>query len=59
MGAKLRCLKCKDVITSTFVHDFRRCKCGAIFIDGGDEYTRYGGQPEDMEWVKDGEITDE
>ena len=55
MGSKLRCLRCKDVIESKFRHDFRRCKCGAIFIDGGEEYTRYGGYPEDMEWVEEEE----
>ena len=53
MGSKLRCLRCKDVIESKFRHDFRRCKCGAIFIDGGNEYTRYGGYPEDFEWVEE------
>ena len=52
MGRKLRCIKCKDVVESRSVHDFQACKCGAIFIDGGNEYTRIGGHPEDMEWVE-------
>jgi len=55
MGRKLRCLKCKDVVESKSVHDFQGCKCGAIFIDGGNEYTRIGGYPEDMEWEKEEE----
>ena len=55
MGRKLRCLKCKDVIESKSIHDFQRCECGAIFIDGGNEYTRVGGYPEDMEWVENEE----
>ena len=53
MGKKLQCNKCHSVIESKSVHDFQRCKCGAIFIDGGEEYTRYGGYPEDMTWVFD------
>lgn len=24
-------------------HDFVRCKCGASFLDGGDDYFRAGG----------------
>lgn len=38
----LKCLKCGDVIFSKHRHDFRRCKCGACFVDGGDDYFRYG-----------------
>lgn len=40
--SRLRCKKCDDIIESKHVHDFRYCKCGAIFIDGGLEYLRYG-----------------
>lgn len=36
------CLKCGDIITSTDRHDFKSCKCGAIFVDGGYEYARAG-----------------
>ena len=36
---KIRCLKCNDIIESKHVHDCKYCKCGACFIDGGDEYT--------------------
>ena len=53
MGQILRCLRCGDEIQSKSVHDFKRCKCGAIFIDGGDEYTRWGGFEEDWEWVEE------
>lgn len=38
----LRCKKCGDVIESTHVHDFKYCKCGECFIDGGLEYRRAG-----------------
>jgi len=44
MGVKVRCLKCGDVIESKHVHDFKVCSCENIFIDGGNEYVRYGGK---------------
>ena len=45
----LKCKKCGDVIESTHVHDCVGCSCGAIFVDGGHDYLRRGGNPEDME----------
>jgi len=51
MGCKLQCNKCKDIIESKSVHDFVRCKCGTIFVDGGDEYCRYGGEIEDVKFL--------
>lgn len=39
---KVRCKKCNDIIESKHSHDFVRCKCGSIYIDGGNEYQRYG-----------------
>jgi hypothetical protein len=45
---KAQCRLCKDIIESTFRHDFRRCKCGAIFVDGGHDYMRRGGKFEDI-----------
>lgn len=50
VGPKVRCRKCLDVVQSKYRHDFVRCKCGAIFIDGGGDYTRCGGNPEDFDW---------
>jgi len=47
---RIQCKKCEDVIESLYGHDFKHCKCGAIFVDGGLEYTRYGwpgGDPKD------------
>ncbi len=46
---KARCCKCGDTIESKHVHDFVACKCGAIFVDGGRDYLRRGGEPEDIE----------
>lgn len=37
---KIKCRKCGDVIESVFTHDLKRCKCGAVEIDGGKEYLR-------------------
>jgi len=41
----LKCGNCDDVIFSTYRHDFRKCKCGASFIDGGLDYMRAGYLP--------------
>lgn len=36
------CSECADAIWSRNRHDFRYCKCGATFVDGGRDYLRYG-----------------
>lgn len=46
---RARCRKCSDVITSTFRHDMRWCKCGAIAVDGGRAYLARSGNEEDIE----------
>lgn len=46
---RARCKKCGTVITSTHRHDWVSCKCSAIFVDGGNEYLRRGGNLEDIE----------
>ena len=43
-----KCLKCNDVVESKHVHDFRFCKCQSIFVDGGKDYIRRGGNVSDM-----------
>lgn len=43
-----QCAKCGDIIESTYQHDFVSCSCGAIFVDGGREYIRSGGDREDF-----------
>lgn len=40
---KLRCGSCGGEITSKHRHDFRWCKCGAVAVDGGNEYLRRVG----------------
>lgn len=37
-----KCKKCQDIIESINVHDFVRCKCKSIFVDGGKDYVRRG-----------------
>ena len=45
---KAQCKKCKDIIESYDRHDFKYCKCRAIFVDGGRDYLRRGGEVEDI-----------
>jgi Zn finger protein HypA/HybF involved in hydrogenase expression len=37
---KIKCKKCGDIIESKTIHDFKRCKCGAVAVDGGHSYLR-------------------
>jgi hypothetical protein len=37
----LKCPECRSVIQSAHRHDFVRCSCNNIFVDGGDDYPRY------------------
>jgi hypothetical protein len=39
---KVRCKECDDIIESIHRHDFKECKCGLIYIDGGRNYLRRG-----------------
>lgn len=40
----IRCKMCNTVLISKFRHDFRRCDCpNHTFVDGGEDYLRYGG----------------
>ena len=54
---KIRCKKCNEVLESTHVHDFKRCKCGAVAVDGGKEYLRRCGYQEDWEELSECEYT--
>jgi hypothetical protein len=48
--SKIQCLYCEDIIQSMYTHDFKFCKCGETFVDGGDSYLRYGAR--DLKMVK-------
>lgn len=37
---KAQCLKCKEIIESTFRHDYKTCKCGNLSVDGGKDYCK-------------------
>lgn len=43
----LLCRGCNTVIVSMARHDFRRCNCGAYFVDGGGDYMKVGCLKED------------
>lgn len=45
-----KCKKCGDIIESKHRHDFVQCSCGAIFVDGGNDYIRRGGDQFDEEF---------
>lgn len=51
--ARIQCKKCGDVIESKHRHDFVWCSCKSIFIDGGNDYVRWGGDPKDIIIIKD------
>jgi hypothetical protein len=56
------CNKCNDFIVSKTRHDFVECSCGAIFVDGGQEYLRRGGDHTnilDMSWELPDELYNE
>lgn len=56
------CNKCDDFIVSKNRHDFVECKCGNIFVDGGQEYLRRGGHGltdrsySDLSWSVEDEL---
>lgn len=54
MGTKLQCKLCKDIVESKHVHDGKYCTCGAMFVDGGDEYLRIGGNTNNIIYVETG-----
>ncbi len=37
------CNQCKEEIVSRYTHDYNRCLCGAISVDGGNSYLKRGG----------------
>jgi len=36
----ITCLKCKDLIVSNHIHDFKWCSCGNVAVDGGKAYLK-------------------
>jgi hypothetical protein len=48
---KAKCLSCQDIIESQHRHDYISCFCGAISIDGGNEYWKQSGIEEDFQRI--------
>jgi len=38
----IQCKHCKEIIVSRHVHDYVRCSCGQVSVDGGTHYLRRG-----------------
>ena len=55
----IRCKKCRDVIESCAVHDFKFCSCGSCAVDGGHEYLRRCGNPEEWEELSETKSVDD
>lgn len=53
---KIKCKKCGDIIESTYRHDFKVCKCGAVAVDGGCDYLRRCG---DLDGYEDLSVTED
>ena len=43
-----QCRKCSDIIFSRSRHHYQECKCGAIAVDGGLDYQRRVGLPDNF-----------
>lgn len=39
---KAKCKKCGDIIESKHIHNYVRCSCGSISVDGGRAYLKRG-----------------
>lgn len=37
---KAKCLACGDIIESKYTHDYVRCSCGNLAVDGGFDYMK-------------------
>ena len=59
MVNKIRCKKCGDVIESKSVHDFKFCKCESVAVDGGHNYLRRLGEPENWENLSEYEVIED
>lgn len=40
----VHCKNCDEVIYSLHRHHFHYCSCGEVFVDGGRDYLRWGGE---------------
>ena len=49
LSNQIKCLLCGDVIYSAHKHDMVTCMCGAVAVDGGNNYLRRSGNIENWE----------
>lgn len=49
----VRCKRCGDIIESRTTGDLVKCSCGACAVDGGLEYLRRLGNPDDCEELRE------
>jgi hypothetical protein len=47
LSNQVRCVQCGDEPYSAHRHDFQHCECGAVAVDGGMDYLRRVGNPDD------------
>ena len=50
LSNKAQCLICKDIIESKYRHDFVRCTCKNISVDGGRDYIKRGFRSD--KWIE-------
>lgn len=58
--SKARCKNCDTIIESVHRHDWVKCKCldlnnpcsKGIYLDGGHDYIRCGGNQDDFDWIE-------
>ena len=50
---RVRCKLCGDLLHSTHRHDYVTCSCGAVSVDGGDDYCKLSGDIANMIGVAD------
>ena len=43
---KIKCKKCGDIIESKSTNDYKKCICGAVAVDGGNQYLKRIGNEE-------------
>lgn len=46
---KIRCKLCGDIVESKYTHDNKACSCKSVGADGGLDYLKRTGNPEDYE----------
>ena len=63
---KAKCRNCGEVVESKHRHDWVACSCfrnspdtRGFYLDGGNDYGRYGGNIDDIEWIHEDSVEDQ